>query len=423
MRRRLKFLFSDSLDFVDPEYDFRGDRHGAGRRAHEDDEFPHEHLGVAPYDGILISRAIVGDARRGGKYSEAQCLRFSREGARQFLRYPASRYPGSIVMGDCGAFSYHRAAVPPYQPQETLEFYLDSGFTHGCSVDHVIFDFEDDRTKPSPEARQRYEITLENARVFLRAAKRTAPKFVPVGVVQGWSAKSMGAAARELVRMGYRYIALGGMVPLKTPQIARALAAIREQVPSETELHLLGFGKTEDLGVLRAHRVSSFDTTSPLRRAFKDAKKNYYALGPDSELRYYTAIRIPQAIDNDKLLRRAKRGKLNQERLLAMEAEALHAVRSFGERRCAAADAAASVIAYGRYALWDDAVTEERNERRLGEFAKAYERTLSDRAWESCSCRVCREAGVETLIFRSSNRNKRRGIHNLHVFYASLHAR
>ena len=89
----MKFLFSDSLDFVDPSYDFGQDRNLAGRRAHEDDQFPHEHLDLAPYDGILISRAIVGDATRTGKYSQAQCMRFSREGARRFLRYPSRNTP------------------------------------------------------------------------------------------------------------------------------------------------------------------------------------------------------------------------------------------------------------------------------------------------------------------------------------------
>jgi hypothetical protein len=29
---------------------------------------------------------------------------------------------------------------------------------------------------------------------------------------------------------------------------------------------------------------------------------------------------------------------------------------------------------------------------------------------------VCREASIDVVIFRSSNRNKRRGFHNLHVY-------
>lgn len=415
----MKFLFSDSLDFVDPKYNFELDRNGSGRRPHEDDHFPHEHLERAPYDGLLISRAIVGGAKRGGKYTEAQCLRFLREGARAFLRYSVSKFPGSIVMGDCGAFSYRDLAAPPYTVADTVEFYEDGGFTHGCSVDHVIFDFLEDSANGSPDARDRYDITLQNARAFLRDARALRGKFTPVGVIQGWSAASMGNAARTLVKMGYKYLAVGGMVPLKTFQIAQALNAIRESVPANVKLHVLGFGKTEDLNLLRSYRVFSFDTTSPLRRAFKDAKKNYYALR-NGALEYYTALHIPQAIDNDKLLRHAKRGRLNQEQLLDLERRALDTVRKYGRGRCSVNTTIEALLAYIRYAVWDDGASKSRNEQRLNQLGNAYHRTLTDRAWELCACRICRETGIEVLIFRSSNRNKRRGIHNLHVFYASL---
>src|SRR5262249_11316416 len=152
------------------------------RRAHENDDFPHEHLDRAPYDGILISRAIVGDARRPGKYSDAQCMRFRREGARAFLRFPIDRYPGSMVMGDCGAFSYRSSKEPPYTITDTLEFYEDGGFTHGCSVDHLIFDFLDDDVPSPKEARRRQEITLANAEEFFGKARALGRRFTPVGV-------------------------------------------------------------------------------------------------------------------------------------------------------------------------------------------------------------------------------------------------
>lgn len=416
----MKFLYSDSLDYVDPEYDFIQDRVGVRRRPHEDDDFPHEHLDHAPYDGLLVSRAIVGDARRPGKYSEAQCMRFRREGARAFLRFPEDRYAGSIVMGDCGAFSYRDLKEPPYTIDDTLEFYEDGGFTHGCSVDHLIFDFLDDDASAPEEARRRQAITLENAEQFLAASGFLGATFTPLGVIQGWSPASMAKAAAALCRMGFDYLAVGGMVPLRIDQIERALTAIREEIPDEVRLHLLGFGKTEHLDGLRRYGIASFDTTSPLIRAFKDGRRNYYACRDDGTLDYYTAIRIPQAIDNDRLLRRAKRGRLNQENLLKLEAAALEAVRDYADRRAELAETVDAVIAYGRYALWDDAAGDTRNEARLESLETIYARTLGDRPWEKCPCRVCRESGVEALIFRSSNRNKRRGMHNLQVFYSHL---
>lgn len=416
----MKFLYSDSLDYVDPKYDFIQDRAGTRRRPHEDDDFPHEHLDRAPYDGLLVSRAIVGDARIPGKYSEAQCMRFRREGARAFLRFPEDRYSGSIVMGDCGAFSYREFVEPPYTVDDTLEFYEDGGFTHGCSVDHLIFDFLDDDVSAPEEAKRRQEITLANAEQFLPASRFLGAGFKPLGVIQGWSAASMAEAAAALCQMGYDYLAVGGMVPLRIDQIECALAAIREAIPVKVRLHLLGFGKTEHLQGLRQYGVTSFDTTSPLVRAFKDGRRNYYACGDDGALDYYMAVRIPQAIDNDKLLRRAKSGRLDQDSLLKLEAAALQAVRGYADRRATLSEAVDAVVAYGRYALWDDAASDTRNEARLESLKTSYTRTLGDRPWEACSCRVCRESGVEALIFRSSNRNKRRGMHNLQVFYWHL---
>jgi hypothetical protein len=416
----VKFLYSDSLDFVDPDFDFVRDRSATTRRAHQDDDYPHEHLEQAPYDGLLVSRAIVGGGRRTGKYSDAQSMRFHREGARAFLRFPESRYPNSIIMGDNGAFTYRNEAEPPYTVDDTLEFYEDGGFTHGCAVDHLVFDFIEDGAPPSAIAKARTELTLTLAAEFLPAARRLGASFTPVGVVQGWSPDSMADAARQLVQIGYDYIAVGGMVPLQIDQIERALAAIRAQIPDRVRLHLLGFGKTDDLPRVAKYGVASFDTTSPLLRAFKDAKRNYYSSDREGRLQYYTAIRIPQALESSKTINASKTGRLDQDALLRLESAALTEVRRFAARECEVETALEAVMAYGRYALWDVRSTEAQNERRMEALAEAYRITLTDRPWTGCACRVCRESGVEALIFRSSNRNKRRGFHNLHVFYNHL---
>ena len=58
------------------------------------------------------------------------------------------------------------------------------------------------------------------------------------------------------------------------------------------------------------YKISSFDTTSPLIRAFKDKKKNYYSL-QSGKISYFTAIRVPQATKNNRFIRAAKEGKIN----------------------------------------------------------------------------------------------------------------
>ena len=52
-----------------------------------------------------------------------------------------------------------------------------------------------------------------------------------------------------------------------------------------------------------------------------------------------------------------------------------------------------------------------------------YRRTLIDRPWAKCDCAVCRDVGVEVVIFRRNDRNRRRGFHNVRDFYRNLRDR
>lgn len=416
----MKFLYADSLDFVDPKYDFITDRSPNGREAYWDDKYPHEILGYAPYDGLLVSRAIVMK----GKYSLAQAMRFRLVGARTFLRYSEEKFPNSWVFGDCGAFSYHDQVDPPLSVDDMIEFYGEGGFTHGCSVDHVIFEF-DEKAKGlnggSQEARRRFDITLENAENFLRAAKRLGNRFTPVGVIQGWSPDSMAAAAEKLQAMGYKYLAAGGMVPLKSPAIHACLDAIEDRIRRDIGLHILGFAKAEQIGEFARHQITSFDSTSPLLRAFKDSKVNYFLPGSSGSLRYYIAIRIPQAIENNTLKRLVKYGRYTQEQLIQLERKALDSVRDYDRGTASLEQTLDATTKYAEILLTDpDPEAKPVSEQKLLDLRQRYRKTLEEKPWKECNCQICRELSVEVIIFRSSNRNKRRGIHNLHVYYQHI---
>jgi hypothetical protein len=414
----MKFIYADSLDFIDPNYDFATESHAAGWQAYWDDRYPHEYLGTPPYDGILVSRAIVGGHRFQGRYTSAQAMRFRRVGVRKFLRFDGPTCVHRPVYGDCGAFSYVTEFQPPYTPEEMLAFYVDAGFTHGCSVDHVIFEFERAAgvTGGSADARRRYEITLENAEEFLKLSG-SYPKFTPLGVVQGWSPESKAEAAHRLEAMGYRYLAVGGMVPLNANSIHSCLRAIRQRIGAQTRLHLLGFAKAEQIEEFVDYGIESFDSTSPLLRAFKDARANYYVLKSDGALDYYAAIRIPQATENSRLMRAAKEGRHRQEDLIKLEQNALALLRAYDRNEAELERTLMAILEYNRVFVWDERRSEEQNERALEFTAVTLRRTLADQPWKCCSCRVCESVGVEVAIFRSSNRNKRRGFHNLGVYY------
>ncbi len=209
-------------------------------------------------------------------------------------------------------------------------------------------------------------------------------------------------------------------MPLKIPQIHAALASIRQAIPSKVKLHLLGFGKIEHLAEFEQYGIASFDTTSPLVRAFKDAVKNYFSRDTQGQLSYYTAIRVPQARDNNKLKAKARRGVLNQEVAMKLEAAALDSIRTFAGGKMPIEPALDNILAYWKALNWREDHDDASQMRSLAKQRAIYHRTLTEQPWTRCNCRVCTEGGVETLLFRSSNRNKRRGFHNLHVFYEHL---
>lgn len=412
----MKFFFPDAHDHVDPEFDFEADATSADRQLQLTDHYAHELLGCAPYDGLLLSKSIVdGVTAKPGKYTTAQRHRLRRLGAHQFFRVSHLRAPEGgpfPIMADCGAFSYIQEDVPPITVDDAIEFYQTCGFTHGQSIDHIIGDFRpywDEHGlfgEGVPEGvRHRYDLTLRLANEFMTACRDRRATFIPVGVAQGWSPRSYVHAVERLYKLGYRYIALGGLVPLKTPQLLEVVRAVMASVKSDVQVHLLGVIRWEHLDEFVRLGVASFDSTSPLRQAFLDSKSNYYT-GPEGGPAY-AAIRVPQSDGNLQLRRRISSGQLAGEKVRELERRSLDLLREYGRGQSDA----------GLQELLDalDAYV------RLIDPKKSWraknERTLSDRPWERCACSVCKEAGIEVVMFRGANRNRRRGFHNLFVSY------
>jgi hypothetical protein len=106
--------------------------------------------------------------------------------------------------------------------------------------------------------------------------------------------------------------------------------------------------------------------------------------------------------------------------LVALESRALGAIRSY-DRHEATLDAVLdAVLEYSRPLLWTSTLSEQALDQRMEVLRHHYRRTLLARPWEHCSCSVCTSSSVEVIIFRGSNRNKRRGIHNIGVFRRHL---
>lgn len=406
----MKFYFPDAQDLVDPSFDFATEERSETRVRQRDDLYAHEVFSVPPYDGILVSRSIVeGNGADGSRYSVAQRHRLLRVGAREYFRF--GHRPLETI-GDCGAFSYVREPLPPVTADEVIDFYDACGFDLGVSIDHIILAYRPDVDVALPgidlvpdEWWKRQKVTLELAAEFRRRHKARKCKFTPVGVAQGWSPGSYARAVRELQKMGYKRIGLGGMVALKTPEVLAVLNGLDAVRRPATEFHLFGVTRCDAVLRFRGHGVTSFDSTSPLKQAFMDDTDNYY-----TPTRTYSAVRVPQVEGNPRLQKRIAAGAVDQGRAQKLERACLNRIVEYDGAKTSLD---AVLDALGEY----ERIHSDKKTR-----VPRYREVLRDRPWKKCRCEVCQALGIQVILFRGAERNRRRGFHNLAVTYQRLHA-
>ena len=92
-----------------------------------------------------------------------------------------------------------------------------------------------------------------------------------------------------------------------------------------------------------------------------------------------------------------------------MESECLRLVRAF-DKGSANIDKTLDALC-----SYDGIITENRNDIR-----PLLEKLLNEQPWKKCPCDICKKDGVEVIIFRGNNRNRRRGFHNTYIFYRML---
>jgi hypothetical protein len=125
-------------------------------------------------------------------------------------------------------------------------------------------------------------------------------------------------------------------------------------------------------------------------------------------------------MDNARLMQGVKRGIFGAEDLQLREQRALTSLREFDKGRGTVEETLEAVMDYHQFLVRGDDSGESAQEKVLGQTRERVERTLRDMPWKACGCAICKAVGVEVIIFRSSNRNKRRGFHNLGVYHRHL---
>jgi hypothetical protein len=384
-RNKLRYFIPEWDDLVDPDYDFVTDTHSGGTGDWSNEVYAHQMYPEPNYDGILISRAVA-------EKSKKKDARINAMGAHRYLRVPRN-FP---IMGDCGAFDYIEQKEPPYTTEDVIDYYTRLDFDAGVSVDHLIVPaFYADK-------QFRYDLTIQNAEDFLKEHKKRGLSWEPIGAVQGWDPKSYADAVATYIKMGYKRVALGGLVRSPTREILSFLQEIHPHLKPDTNMHLFGIARPDAIPTFASLGVTSVDSASHLRRAWLMAKDNYFTLEGTS----YSALRIPEVGKSFRTKRMVGEGKATEAELLKLAKAAMSAVVAVDQGKMNVADAVRIIEDYDRL------IGEDRDWLH-----EQYRRTLEDKPWKKCPCDICKTWGVQVMIFRGNNRNRRRGFHNTYVFY------
>jgi len=366
----LKFIIPDWDDVVDPAFDFVMERESEGYRR---DRFMYgarlwELVGHV-VDGVLVSISTL---------SESKLVRIKRAGGvRGFMRLP----DGMQIIGDCGAWQYRDRELPPYTVQVVLEYYRVLGVDFGVTLDHIPF-FGD------PE--RRIDFTRRVAKEMFDLWRRGGYGFELLGSIQGVSIEDYVESLRELHGYGFRSFAVGGLAKRDTEFLKRLVEVFIAEVRGLGDIKKVHFLGVTRLGILPLlNKLSdyvaevSFDSSSVLRLAWTREHGNYLT----ADGKAYTAIRV---VDNGSEIEEAARLLLKKlreyDRGIVSFGDVLEVVRDY-----------VRLVGHERYLPY-------------------YVATLRDMPWRRCDCAVCRSAGVDVVVFRGNNRNRRRGFHNVYVF-------
>ena len=457
----MKYFIPEWDDRVDPEYDFVSDTHSKMHNENplKNDFYMWDIFGVdhVPFDGLIVSRMKIIDNKT--KYEH-----ILNRGIHDFLRLPKT----FEIMGDCGAWGYIDEDEPPFKAREVLDYYVNCGFNYGVSVDHMIVPAHAEQNE------RRQKITIDNAREMfelLQSKDKYLNSIRIVGAAQGWDVDSYRQSVRQLLEIGFDYVGLGGLAraPTGTENTSSQSKTVLNVVKGawmeiskwmrsnrrRSELHVFGVARPQIMPILARCGVTSFDSASFLRRAWLGASSNYHT--PNGK--GYAALRV--------------RFQPEESPLKTLEQESLSKIRLFVKQDVAKEEVIRILEKYEMEMLRAEISTKLKevdidmknlekkiqwilngnrmsngdiekfveNLRLEKEKSKAaanllkrvvtgitrirnlrehYGRTLTERPWEKCDCPICQKAGIEVIIFRGNNRNRRRGFHNTLAFYRML---
>ena len=397
----LRYFLPDWDDLLDPAFDFIADEFSMPNKNDRNEQHCHRLMQPSQMcDGILVSLAqrqtSKGPLRR-LEGTEPAALRPKQ------LRRHFGLSEEQFLFGDCGAFSYVGENEPTISTEQAIALYELYNFDFGTSVDHIPI-----KTLSDEERQARVQMTCDNAEEFINLWRKYK-LFTPVGAVQGISPEQYAENVCRYYDMGYRHMAIGGLVPLKDAtikNIAQAVSDAASELRERPWIHLFGVFRPKLQDLFRELGIDSFDSASYFRKSWLRSDQNY--LGKDGN--WYAAVRVPMLSDPRTRKRLAQTGG-DFEDMERQEQRALRMLVGYDVGEVGINETLDAVLQYDQQLQRSSDYKSMRDK---------YRRTLEAKPWLNCDCTFCQALGIQILIFRGGNRNRRRGAHNTLMLYGQL---
>lgn len=241
-------------------------------------------------DGILVSRTLL-ESKINLKRNKDNIYYISAHGGKRiFPDIPAyCKTTGTkfLTFADPGTWSYANYFKLPdllYDTEDLIDYYSHMKYDIAGSVDWPIIDrvmtTVDGKRKFSDLSdkikEKRRKLTLELAQDFInKCRKRNHINFMPFGTIQGYSMETYRKSLRAILKMGYDYIAIGGLPAYSEERVVDILAMIKKEIDKAgmrgIGLHMYGrFPAPSNTGYFLECGVSSFDNNSSFIYATKN---------------------------------------------------------------------------------------------------------------------------------------------------------
>lgn len=159
------------------------------------------------------------------------------------------------VFVDCGAFHYSRLEIPKFRnglyvtAKEAWNQYLRRHLKSNkdilyllCAPDHIITSDQEEE-----EVKKKISDTLISAQEFINLFPNEY-NCEPVAVVHGRNKEERAEMTRKLLEMGYKYLAIGGLVPL-----SNKTKVVLEQVAGIKNIKFPVISQDSPLGIIKKH--------------------------------------------------------------------------------------------------------------------------------------------------------------------------